>query len=127
MKNTYCQTLILLAAYFLVFSSGCSKRDAKLQPSLNETNIPSAVNQSFANAPGDTKAAMDGYVSALENHDTVTAFAKICQMSEQRNLTPEQRQVVAKSLVTTLLKMRAEAQNGDQAAQLALHQYLSTR
>ncbi len=109
------------------FLAGCSKSGANEQMGLDAAKIPDTVNQVFSNAPASTKQAAASYLSAFQSQDTASAFSQLRQMSQDPNLTPEQRQVVAKAMQTTFLKMQAAAQSGDANAQTTMQKYLSTR
>ena len=121
MRQTFALSLIL----FVGFLTGCSK--TRSQTALDPAKIPETINKTFANAPDATKETASNYVSAFQSQDTSGAFMQLEQMNQDPNLTPQQRQVVAKAMQTTFVKLQAAAQNGDTAAQATMHSYLSAR
>jgi hypothetical protein len=116
----------ILAALVVVALSGCSKPAANVQ-ALDPATLPATVNQAFEKAPDDTKQQATSYVTAFQGQDAPAAFTQLRQLSAQKNLSVEQRAVLAKAMRTTFQQLQASAQNGDAAAKAAMHQYLSSR
>lgn len=114
--------LVLVAAL-----AGCSKSGGGGSSALDPAKVPVAVSQAFATSPEETKQAASNCVSALQNQDTSAAFVQLEQMNQQRDLTPQQRAVVAKAMQTTFKQLQTAAAQGDAKAQAVMHQYLSTR
>ena len=126
MKSNLFQCLLVSVALLLASGTGCSKSGAN-QAILDPSKVPETVNNAFSNAPGETKEAAASCVASFQSQHTAAAFSKLRQMSDRHDLTPQQRQAVAKALQTTFLQMQTAAQNGDTAAQATMHNYLSTR
>jgi hypothetical protein len=127
MKCLLNQFIFVASVLSVVGLAGCSKSGANGQFGLDSAKIPAAMSQVFSNAPDSTKQEAASYVSALQSQDTDTAFSQLRQMINQPNLSPEQRQVIAKAMPATFLKLQAAAQNGNASAQAVMNNYLSTR
>lgn len=106
--------------------SGCSKTGASSSVQ-DPAKIAVAVNQAFAKAPEPAKEAATTYVAAVQSEDGPAAFAQLQRMRAAGDLTPQQREVIAKAMQSTVKQLQSAAQSGNPKAQTVLHQYLSTR
>lgn len=111
----------------LMLAAGCSKSGAGGPAPLAADQIPTAVNQAFATAPADTRQQVASVVTDAQAKDSSTTFVDLQNLSARPDLTPQQRQIVVRAMQTTFQQVRAEATNGNPAAQKVLHQYISTR
>jgi len=83
--------------------------------------------EAFKQSTGDTKAMASASAAACQAQDAVAAFNDLQKLSQSSDLTAEQRAVTARAMAATFQKLRAASDNGDPAAQAALHNYISTR
>jgi hypothetical protein len=105
----------------------CDKRDAAAPSPLPEDQIPSVVSQAFNGSAKETQVQVAQYVNHFENRDFPAAFEDMQQIVHNKNLTPDQRIVLARALMTTSQKVREAASAGDQRADEALRSYTSTK
>ena len=127
MKTEIPTTFLLAALLSTTALVGCAKHAAVTPPPLDPAVVSATVNHAFETAPDDTKQQATSYVSALQGQDAPTAFNQLQQLRAQKNLNPEQRAAVAQAMRTTFQQLQASAQNGNTAAQAAMHKYLSSR
>ena len=125
MKKIKFQLCLTILAVLLV--AGCSKSNSGASVALPPDQIPKSVSKAFDQSSEGTKQLADKYISDCQNQDVATAFTSLQKLSHKGDLTPEQRKVVVRSMLTTMKQLNAAAKNGDKAAQDTLHQYLSTR
>jgi hypothetical protein len=116
----------LAGSLLLALVVGCSKSSSQPR-ALEPAKVPTVVNQAFQTAPEDTKQQASSFVSAFQGQDTPKAFEQLKKLSQQSNLSADQRATVARAMQTTIQQLQAAAQSGNQAAKATLHQYLSTR
>lgn len=117
----------LAGSLLLALAAGCSKSGPQPQQALDPAKVPAVINQAFQAAPDDSKQQAATFVSAFQGQDTPKAFEQLRKLSQQSNLSVDQRAAVSRAMQTTFQQLQAAAQNGDAAAKAAVHQYLSTR
>src|SRR4051794_18405282 len=91
-------TQILFAGFALALAAGCGRNEAP-KP-LSADQVPAAVEDAFKEAPPDAKTAAAGVVSSLQGKDDVKAFFDLQSLSARNDLTPEQRQVATRSMLS---------------------------
>lgn len=116
--------MILPLLISLPMITGCSKTGST---ALAVEKIPTAMNEAFKQSSSDTKAMASECVAACQSQNVTSAFTELQRLSQNKYLTPEQRAVTARAMAATFQKLRAASDNGDPAAQAALHLYISTR
>jgi hypothetical protein len=124
MKKTSLPAALFPLAIYLLISAGCSKHGAQ---ALAPEKVSAAMDKAFVKASGEPQEMAQEISTACQSNDTVTAFADLEKLSHRTDLTPEQRSATAHAMATLFGKLRADSDNGDQAAQAAVHQYISTR
>jgi hypothetical protein len=117
----------LAGSLLLVLAAGCSKSGPQSQQALDPAKVPTVINQAFQAAPDDSKQQAAAFVTTFQGQDAPKAFEQLRKLSQQSNLSADQRTAVAQAMQTTFRQLQAAAQNGDAAAKAAVHQYLSTR
>ncbi len=106
-----------------ILFTACTKSDNQSLQAMDPSKIPQTVSQAFNQSPDETKQVVAGYVVAFQQQDVPTAFTQLQKVSDRDDLTPQQRAVVAGAMLTTIKQLQVSAQNGNSAAQAALHQY----
>jgi hypothetical protein len=115
----------LAGSLLLALAAGCSK--SATQQVLEPAKVPAVMNKAFQSAPDETKQQASTFVSAFQGQDVPKAFELLQKLSQQSNLSAEQRATVARAMQTTMQQLQVAAQSGNEAAKAALHHYLSTR
>jgi uncharacterized lipoprotein YajG len=118
------QSIFIALSISLVILAGCSRASST---TLAPEKIPTAMNDAFKNAPGDTKTMAGECATACQNQDVTAAFAGLQKLSNSKDLTPEQRAVTAKAMASTFRRLQVNAENGNAAAQALVQKYMSTR
>jgi hypothetical protein len=125
MKRIAKLTALALPMGMILLGAGCHKSSE--QAALDASQVPGAVSQAFAQTTGDTKQNADSAMAALQAKDSPGAFVQLCQISDNPNLTSEQRAVIAQAKQAVFKQVAADAQNGNASAQAVVHRYMSTR
>lgn len=85
------------------------------------------LGEAFADAPAEVREAAEQAGSDAEADNAKEAFARLQALNEVSDLTPEQRQTLARSRNAVLKQLQTGAANGDQEAQQMLQHYQTTR
>ena len=120
------KSAIILLSLSLLIAAGCSKSNSN-PVTLAPEQIPTVMNEGFKQSSGETKELVNNCISASQNQDVTVAFADLQKLSRRNDLTPEQRAIAARAMVTTMTQLRAASEKGNPAAQKLLYQYMSTR
>jgi hypothetical protein len=115
----------LILASALALFAGCSRNTPP--PALPADQVPAAVENAFKEASPDAKNSASEVVSSLHNKDEVKAFLELQSLSSRTDLTPEQRQAAARSVLSMNERLRVAAEQGDQRAAEALQGYRSRK
>jgi hypothetical protein len=118
-------TFIAASAQLLCW--GCGKNTSSAPVPLSVEEIPSVVAQSFANSDKETQDQANQFINDVKNHDFSAAFEQIQPLARKTNLTPDQRGVLARALVTTSQKVQDAAAGGDDRANQVLNSYSATK
>lgn len=127
MKKIQVRMFVFTLLATSLIMTGCSKAGGRAPDALPPSKVPETMNKTFGGSTDETKDMATTYVSAFQSQDTSAAFAELQRLSRKHDLTLQQRTVVARAMITTIQQLRAAAQSGNQAADSALHQYLSSR
>jgi hypothetical protein len=119
------RTPILFAGCALALAAGCSRNEAP--KALSADQVPAAVESAFKEAPPEAKTTAAEVVSSLQGKDDVKAFFDLQALSGRNDLSPEQRQVAARSMLSMNERLRAAAAQGDQRAAQALQLFRSSK
>jgi hypothetical protein len=115
---------VLMIGATLAFVA-CSKNEPP--KALAAEQVPGAVETAFKDAPAEAKTAAKEVVESLQGKDEVKAFFELQNLSSRSDLTPEQRQTAARSMLSVNERLRAAGANGDQRAADALQSYRSSK
>ena len=110
-----------------LLATACNKTTASAPAPLRQEEIPAAVQVAFGGADDEVKSASQSYVEAVKEQDAAGAFEKMKQLSARQDLSPAQRQVAARAMITSAQQLRAAAQSGDARAEAVLRNYMATR
>lgn len=109
---------LLVASAFLFH--GCNKSEAPAPISAEQ--VQPAVSSAFEKAAPEVKTMATDAAASLTT-DPAKAFVEFQALSSKPDLTPEQREVAAQSMVTANQRLQQAAAAGDKRAQdlLQLH------
>jgi len=127
MKEKYFRLFSGILPAALMIVSGCSKGNSAAPAPLSADKVPAVVNQTFNQSPDANKQLASGYASDFQNQDIVAAFNDLQKLRHQTDLTPEQKTVLARAMMTTMTELRTAATAGNPAAQKAMRQYMASR
>lgn len=113
----------LLAGF--VCCLGCSKPSAPQPIALDQ--IPNTVDTAFKGATEEIKTAATGFTASVRNNDLPGAFEQLTDLTSRPDLTPEQRGIAARAMMSVAQNMREAAAKGDQKAAEQLSRYQSSR
>ena len=99
--------------------SGCG--DAAPPEPLPLSEAPAAVDTAFKDATPEARALAAEVKAAAQSSDSPRAFVELQAMQSRPDLTPEQREVVARSLAGAAEELNAAAARGDARAQQILN------
>jgi hypothetical protein len=85
--------------------------------------MKAVLQRTFAHASSDTQVLADQFVQSMQDHDPAAALADIQQLRAMPNLTPDQRTILARALITTTRELQTVADSGDPQAAQAMHAY----
>jgi hypothetical protein len=106
---------------------GCGKDPASAPVALPEEEIPATVSKAFQNADKETLDTVHQFIADVKAHDLPGAFEELQQLNLNRDLTPDQKAVLARASRTTSQKLREAADNGDANAAEVLKTFRSGR
>jgi len=117
--------MVLTACLALALGSGCGK---KADPEvLAVEQVPATVENAFKGADGELKNTATEVVNAIQGKDEPKAMMDLQALFARPDLTPEQREVASRSMISLNQKLRAAAAQGDQRAAEALQIYNSRK
>jgi hypothetical protein len=109
----------------LLCLAGC-RREVPPPTALPPEQVASAMEQAFKTAQPELKKMAVEFVSAFSN-DTPRAFVIIQSLNARAGLTPEQKQVIARSMLAANERMQAAAAQGETKAVEAVQTYRSNK
>lgn len=81
------------------------------------SDIPAQLDKLFANAPDSTKTLVRQAKSALAVNDLSGAWVALQSLSEEKNLSKQQKQFLASAIVTIGAEVNKASEQGDAQAQ----------
>jgi hypothetical protein len=115
--------LKLFCAASFVAWTGCGREAGSTPEVLATSETETSFNKAFAKAAPDLKGAADELATALSSSNFPAAYAQVTVLLARPDLTPEQRELLARSHVTVMQNLQQKAQAGDaeSAQMLKLH------
>ena len=126
MQLTSFQTTRLLLVVVLSGLAGCSKTPS-MPAQLPAEQIPATVESAFVKAAPEAKQAANTFLSTLHDNDLPGAFTQLQDMAGRTDLTPDQRALTGRAMMTVAQQMQAAAANGDKKAAEFLRMYRGSR
>jgi len=108
-----------LLALLTCLLSGCQKENQP-PPAVALEETPKTIESSFAQAPESAKQAASEAAAAIRSSNPSRAWASLQELSARSDLTPEQRQAAAQSLIAVGKELNDAAARGDRSAQQVL-------
>ena len=122
MRNPSRFLLSLSSAWaLLVLSSGCSQ--SKPPEALTAEQVPATVESAFKDASPEAKSSAAEVIAAIQGNDEPKAILDLQALFARPDLTPEQRDVASRSMISLNERLRAAAAQGDKNAAQALETY----
>jgi hypothetical protein len=116
MKRYFSSLLTAVAvAGLMILSAGCGQSEQPKE--ITTGDIPTESQNLFAKAAPELKELATKAVAALQAQDWPAAWVAFQTMGERKDLTPEQRQFVASSIMTVGAEMQKASAQGDERAQ----------
>ena|SRR5687768_11092166 len=100
----------------LMLGAGCGQKQ-EAPKALTSKEIPQAIREAFKEAGPEIKEEISRAVVHLEKQNDVEAFLQLQEMSSKPDLTPEQRSVVARSLIGVSQRLQTSAASGNAQAE----------
>jgi hypothetical protein len=118
-------TISVALLSIFVFASGCRKQTVAKPLPIEE--VPSTIKEAFKQSsnPEVTNAVSEVFTIGQEDHGKTLEELQV--LTEQPNLTPEQRRATDRAVYSVLDKLRQSASKGDKAAEEALKKYRATK
>jgi hypothetical protein len=112
---------ICVASLGLTFllAGGCSQQPAPPKP-ISVDQAPTSLAEAFKTANPQAKELANDATSAMTSKDFPKALFALQSLSGRSDLTPDQRDLAARSLLAVNQALQEQAGNGDQQAQQAL-------
>jgi ribosomal protein L22 len=126
-KSICWKVSVSMLALALLGLGGCNRNTSSMPAPLPVEQIPAAMQQAFTKAQPEAQSAANDVVSSVQSQDLTKAFEQLRDLSVRPDLTPEQKAVAARAMVTTVQQLQAAADRGDQKASEFMHKYISTR
>lgn len=111
-----------LAALAIAVEAGCGGGSAPPE-AIPIEEIPARVQSTFQTAPPEVQALANTVASAVKQRDLTTAFVKLQALSSRPDLSSEQRETAARSMISITEELRTAAGDGDQRAQEMLQMH----
>lgn len=116
MKQLLCPLLASVAcAGLLLLSAGCGA--GKPPKEIAAGDIPTESQTLFGKAPAEVKDLAGKALAALEAQDWAAAWVAFQALGERKDLSPEQREFVARAVMTVGAEMQQAGAQGDERAQ----------
>jgi hypothetical protein len=106
---------------------GCDRAADPAPAAFSTNEAAAAINKTFAGADTANREAAQQLSQALSSDNYSEAFSKVTLLGGSPELTPEQRQVIARSQLTVMERMRAAAAAGDKQAQALLEMHRASK
>lgn len=123
MQKLKCWALLSL----VITLSACSRRNVAAPEPLALDQVQPMITSAFANANADVHASATQFVQYVLNQDFANALTELQQLRANPGLSPKQRTLLARAMMTTTRELQAGAASGDQLAAQALHDYRSQK
>lgn len=107
--------------------SGCGNQAGSTPEALTAEETGTSFQKAFAKAAPDLKAAADRLAAALAASDFAAAYAQVTALLSRPDLTEQQRQLLARSQVTVMEKLREKADAGDRESGQVLQLHRSAK
>ncbi|NLH74005.1 MAG: hypothetical protein GX456_13195 [Verrucomicrobia bacterium] len=107
--------ICLSVAMAILIAAGCG-RGAAPKP-VTGSEIPVQLDKLFGKAPEEARLLVGQAKSALRANDLSGAWVALQTLSEQKELTKEQRQFLASAIVTIGAEINKAGEQGDAQAQ----------
>lgn len=116
----------LIVGVVWLLAVGCSKEVAPPKPIALE-QAPSSLQEAFKGANSDLKRLVDAAVGSLGTKDYTKALFALQTLAARSDLTPQQRQLAARSTLAVNQALSDQANSGDQQAQQVLQFQRTTK
>lgn len=104
----------VVGATLLLGLSGCGRSEPPKE--ISTSDIPTESQNLFAKAAPEVKDLAGKAVAALQAQDWASAWVVFQALGERQDLTPEQREFVASSVMTIGAEMQKASAQGDERA-----------
>ncbi|MBI4663707.1 MAG: hypothetical protein HY735_33315 [Verrucomicrobia bacterium] len=110
----------------LLVMAGCTKEAAPPQPIAVE-QAPTSLAETFKDAAPELKTLVTDAIGAFGAKDYPKALFALQTLSARSDLTPEQRDLATRSMLTVNQTLAEQASSGDQKAQQVLQFQRTTK
>jgi hypothetical protein len=118
--------LNIVAAASIALAMGCD-RGTKEPAEMSVQQLKETIDARFRSSSSKVKGAEASLSSALQKGDMALAFSEARALSENSELSPEERAAAAQAVVATFKELKKAADSGDKQAEDVVHAYISTR
>jgi hypothetical protein len=116
----------LTTAALVAVAPGC-KKTAQAPPPMPVEQVAPSIETIFQQAPAETRQLATEAAAAVQSSDDVKAFNDLQDLRARVDLTPQQREAVARSMLAVNQRLRQAAEKGDKKAEQALEHYRATK
>jgi hypothetical protein len=102
----------LVAAALVATGVGC-KKAAQAPPPMPVEQVAPTIETVFQQAPTETRQLATAAAAAVQSSDDVKAFNDLLDLGARTDLTPPQREAVARSMLAVNQRLRQAAERGD--------------
>jgi len=117
------KSLRLLPLFLLICA--CSKPPNTAPLSVEQ--VPTTVESAFKEASPEAKNSAHDVAAAIESKDNAKALVNLQALFARPDLTPEQREIASRSMISLNAQLRAAAAQGDKRAEEALEAYRASK
>ena len=125
--KSLCATNITIAFLLLLISGWGCKKEVPPPTVLPVDQFAATFDKAFAGAKAETKDLATQIVAAVQAQDYSKAFAQLQSLTSVPGLTKDQRNVLARALLTVNDLLAAAQSQGDQKAAQTIQTYQRNR
>jgi hypothetical protein len=107
--------LTLILTVLAAAAAGCGSSSAP-PAALSTQEVAPALESAFKDASAEAKSAATEAAAAVQQNDNPKALLEIQRLSARQDLTAEQREAAARSMLAIMEQLRQAAARGDGAA-----------